>query len=166
MKPDEIAFVADMMVGRLARWLRIFGYDTLYDPQKPVRQWIPRLLSENRVLLTRNRQIESEVPPNRYFWVEPNQPDDQIREVVRAFDLDTNHFVFSRCLLCNEPVVPVEKKKVVGKVPPRVWETQNDFQQCPVCGRVYWKGSHLQRVLEHIRKIFSDSPKATFSVHL
>ncbi len=155
MEPSEIKFVADMMVGRLARWLRIFGYDTLYDPEKPVREWFPLLFEEKRVLLTRNRQIESDVPKALYFWVEPNQPEEQIRAVVQAFQLNVHSHLFSRCLLCNVPVVSVEKTTLSGKVPPLVWETHDTFWQCPSCGRIYWKGSHLQRVEEFIQTVFS-----------
>ena len=164
MKPDEITFVCDMMVGRLARWLRIFGYDTLYDPEKPVRDWVPLLLEERRVLLTRNRQIAPELPPELYFWVEPNQPDAQIRQVIEAFELDVQSHLFSRCLLCNVPVVPAEKAEVRDKIPPRVWQTHTEFWRCPHCGRVYWQGSHLKRVKEHIRNILADSPNSSISL--
>ncbi len=153
MTPDDISFVADMMVGRLARWLRILGYDTLYDPEKPVQEWIPVVLAEDRILLTRNRKITGQLPEKNYCFVEPNDPRKQLVQLVERFQLDTEHFLFRLCLLCSVPVVPVAKKQISGQVPPLVFETHQEFWQCPSCGRIYWRGSHLKRIKEFLAKI-------------
>ncbi|NOY79261.1 MAG: hypothetical protein GXO76_15520 [Calditrichaeota bacterium] len=153
MTPEDIAFAADMMVGRLARWLRILGYDTLYNPEKSVQEWIPTVLADDRILLTRNRKIAGQLPAENYYFVAPNDPREQVRDVLEKFQLDTEHFVFRLCVPCNVPVVSIAKEAVFGQVPPLVFETHHEFWQCPACGKIYWRGSHLQRVGEFIKKI-------------
>jgi len=153
MTPDEISFAADMMVGRLARWLRILGYDTLYNPEKSVQEWIPVVVADDRILLTRNRKIEGQLPKKNYYFVEPNDPREQLAELIERFQLDTERFLFRLCLLCNVPVVPVAKKEIVGQVPPLVFETHQEFWRCPACGRIYWRGSHLKRIREFLVRI-------------
>jgi len=153
MTPDDISFAADMMVGRLARWLRILGYDTLYDPEKPVQEWIPAVLADDRILLTRNRKIAGQLPEKNYYFVAPNDPREQLCAILEKFQLDTEHFVFRLCVSCNVRVVSIAKETVLGRVPPLVFETHHEFWQCPSCGKIYWRGSHLKRVEEFIKKI-------------
>ena len=137
----------------MARWLRILGYDTLYNPEKTVQEWIQVAMKENRILLTRNRKIADKIPEGNYYFITSNDPREQLANVVEKYHLDTEHFLFRLCLLCNVPVKSIAKEKAFGKVPPLVFETHQEFWQCPSCGRIYWRGSHITRVGEYIKKI-------------
>ena len=148
MKPR---FVADVMLGRLARWLRLLGYDVLYEHLAD-DVLIDLLRRQDRILLSRDRALVETVGDERAYFVRNQRVDRQVAEVVRRFGLDTENFLFTRCTLCNTLVVPVTLEEVKNKVPPYVASTQQEFWRCPGCGQVYWKGSHLGRAKQWLRK--------------
>ena len=146
-------FAADRMLGKLAKWLRILGYDTLYSRSLSNDKFL-ELADKDRVLLSRNTKILGKVPPDRLIFVEANDPKMQIREIVRLLGLKPNpHDFFTRCTVCNGLLDRVTSKDVIGKVPDHVWAAHRRFSGCTVCGRIYWQGSHLARSRQEIRRL-------------
>ena len=154
----ELKFIADTNVGKLARWLRLLGYDVAFIPNIDDGQLVRTALEQGRVVLTRDTQFMRRrlVTSGRLhaLLIEGDDPKTQVRQVIRTFNLATDDG-FSRCLECNEPLIPKLKEEVQCLVPSFVYETQDNFMLCPACRRIYWKGTHWQgmvRKLEEIRE--------------
>jgi uncharacterized protein len=149
-------FVADRMLGKLARWLRALGYDTLYLGGAG-DEVIRRELDEGRILLTRNRRARPWLRRGRVLVIEADDPREQLREVVRQLRLTlVQEALLSRCLGCNQPLVTVGKDEVRGDVPDYVWRTQPEFRRCQGCRRVFWSGSHAENMRHRLQADFSD----------
>ena len=145
-------FAADRTVGKLARRLRVLGYDTLFCSKTTDEflAWAER----GRILLSRNKALLGKTKPNQFVLIKPNNPLKQLRQVLGALDLtpQPNRF-FSRCAVCNGSLKRVNKQAVLGRVPDYVWTIYETFSACTVCGKLYWPGSHLARSR---RDIFHD----------
>ena len=150
-------FVADANVGRLAKWLRALGYDTIFHKDFDDDTLIRICLSEGRVLLTRDTRIlERRVVTTGQLTAMLIQDDDvlgQLKQVVGTLDLDSRKRRFSLCLVCNEPLVQAAKEEVHGEVPPYVFKTQYTFHRCPSCRKVYWQGTHWERMKAQLEKV-------------
>lgn len=143
-------FIADAPLGKLAKWLRILGYDTLYFQEKGLKKLLEKAERENRMILTRNRQLRKLLVEKKSLFITQNQPWLQLKEVIQAYNLEKSRKPFSLCLLCNQPLREIAKSKIEGKVPEYVYDTQNNFFTCPQCQRIYWPGTHLQGMEEKI----------------
>jgi hypothetical protein len=140
------------MLGRLARWLRILGYDTRYEAHVEDAALVQRALEEERVILTRDRALPEEFRVAALFLVEAERPEEQLRELVTRFQLDTEGRLFTRCSRCNSLLEPASRDQIAARVPARVLGDHQRFQRCPGCGRVYWEGSHVERIRRAIRR--------------
>ena len=142
----EIKFIADNNVGKLARWLRLIGYDTLLFKHKDDGQMIRTALKENRVILTKDSQFMKRrlvtTGTLKTVLVKQDDPESQVREVVKRLNLDYHFRPFSLCLECNRPLIARDKEQVRNLVPTRVFEAQTQYTQCPACHRIYWQGTH------------------------
>ncbi len=145
----EIKFVADVMVGKLARWLRVLGFDVIYSNVLDDDEIIRIAESENRIILTRDTGLSARRKQGGCLFIEDDNYRIQLRQVLDAFDLK-EFKVFSRCLECNTPLRPADKEEVFEKVPPFVYLTQERFAACPSCGRVYWHGTHADEMLKRM----------------
>jgi len=159
----EVRFIADSNVGRLAKWLRVLGYDTLFMDNKSDDNRLVRLAhDEGRVILTRDTHIlERRIVTTGQVPALLIQGDDlagQLRQVVAALELDLAHRAFSRCIECNQPLEPREKAQVRALVPPYVFRTQKAFAQCPQCGRIYWQGTHWRRMRQVLEELSTAAP--------
>jgi hypothetical protein len=146
---DDPRFVADVMLGRLARWLRALGYDTLYFRDAPDRRLLAVALSEGRRLLTRDAGLARRARESGLL-VRAEGLDAQIREVTLAYGL-AGPRALSRCLECNGLLAASPPETVRDRVPPYTFATRREFWTCRGCGRVFWAGSHvagIQRRLE------------------
>lgn len=132
------------MLGTLAKWLRILGYDTLYDPALDDHQLVRLARADDRVLLTRDTELARR-KGLRLLLVTSQELEDQIRQVVAELDLEPDG-ASSRCSVCNEPLRPMDRSLARERVPAYVADTQQSFKICPICQRVYWPGSHWQRM--------------------
>ena len=154
-------FIVDSNVGRLARWLRIAGFDTIFINDLDDNRLIRLALSEGRVLLTKDTQILKRrlVTSGRLkaILIEDDEVKAQLRQVVKALNLGDKIKPFTLCLECNQPLVPKEKEEIKGLVPPYVSQTQTQYMQCLACHRVYWRGTHWQRMSRELEKIVSTS---------
>ena len=150
---SEPRFAADAMLGRLARWLRALGYDTAYESDIPDAELVRLAILERRCILTRDRALPEEWRVDNVMLIGANAPLDQLAEVVAAFDLDYHTHLFTRCTICNLPVVEVVKENVADRIPPLVLAEHNAFWECRSCEKIYWKGSHVARMHRHLEQL-------------
>jgi uncharacterized protein len=148
---NEAQFVADAMLGKLAKWLRVMGIDVLYDPDGTDAQLLQCAERCGRILLTRNRRLMHRRGPAQRLYVESDYYHEQVRQVVHAFPLAESIQVFSRCLQCNSVLGAIAKQLVADKVPPYVYATQMIFKHCAVCDRLYWGGTHRDNMLRQLQ---------------
>jgi len=139
-----LRFLLDVHLGRLAAYLRMAGFDALYDNQAPDAELAGIVAREGRVLLTRDRYLLMRTEVDRGYWVRSAEPRQQLLEVVTRFDLAGSMRPFTRCLKCNRTLEEASRESVVERLPPRI--TEDGFRVCPACQRVYWKGSHHARM--------------------
>jgi uncharacterized protein with PIN domain len=153
----EMKFIADDNVGKLARWLRLIGYDTILLKQKDDAQMIKVALSENRVILTKDAQfMKRRLVTNgtlETIQIKQDTPRLQVQEVVKTLGLDYHFKPFSLCLECNRALVARDKEEAKNFVPARVFETQTQYTQCPACHRIYWPGTHWQAMGKELRDL-------------
>jgi hypothetical protein len=154
-------FIVDSNVGRLARWLRIVGFDTMFINDLDDNRLVRLALSEGRVLLTKDTQIlKRRVATTgrlKVILIESEEVKAQLRQVVKALNLGDKIKPFTLCLECNQPLVLSEKEDVKELVPPYIFQAQTQYMQCPACQRVYWRGTHWQRMSRELERIVSGS---------
>lgn len=142
-------FLADSMLGKLAKWLRLLGYDTLYQRDAEDRELVRIALQEDRVLLTRDNELAGRrMVRDRTLFIDSQSTWSQLRQVIRHFGLESENSLFTRCLVCNAVLEDIPKSSVEGLVPPYVYQTQDRFQRCPSCSRIYWRGTHVEHVMD------------------
>ncbi|MBC5781864.1 Mut7-C RNAse domain-containing protein [Ramlibacter sp. USB13] len=142
----DTRFAADAMLGRLARWLRVLGYDTWYDIAVADPVLVELAQAEARVLLTRDRHLLQELRPVRAHEVRQDDPLQQLRELVLALELPGPRMLFTRCLLDNAALVPVPPEEAEPLLPEGVRGLAATVRRCPACERLYWDGSHVRRM--------------------
>jgi uncharacterized protein with PIN domain len=153
---NNLKFIVDNNVGKLAKWLRIMGYDTLFFNGSDDSHMIATALAEGRVILTRDTQImRRRVVTNgqlKAILITSDEPEQQMRQVIRTLGLDCQFRPFAICLECNQPLVERSKQQVKELVPPYVFQTQSQYMQCPACHRIYWRGTHWQAMTKKLEK--------------
>lgn len=152
-------FLAESTLGRLARWLRLAGFNTLYDPHPPdAKRLIAICKSEGRTLLTRTRSIVR-MAGTIAVHIDANAPEDQIGQLIRQMRLQPEALrPLTRCACCNCRVEAVQAQELYGLVPEYVMQQHAEFKACPQCHHIYWRGSHAQRWLLRMDRWF-DFPK-------
>jgi uncharacterized protein with PIN domain len=157
-------FLADVMLGSLARWLRILGYDTCYDNRVDDDDLIARCVADGRIALTRDRRLIQRKALTKSIFINSDNLGGQLREVL-AFTGDhvDERLILTRCLECNRNLQPATRSAVRDLVPSYVYRTQPRFQRCPECNRVYWAGTHRERMMERIDRLLNSDrgPSAT-----
>lgn len=155
---DAPRFVADAMLGRLARWLRILGLDTVYDPSLDDPALVALADAEGRALLTRDRHLVEHLRPPRALLVRSDAALDQLREVVQEFGIGPPFGLFTRCPVCNGALRPATDEEAATLVPEQSRDVPGPVRRCPDCGRVYWQGSHTERMRRALVDAFPDWP--------
>ncbi|MGD9083178.1 MAG: Mut7-C RNAse domain-containing protein [Desulfobacterales bacterium] len=151
---SEICFAAEPTLGKLAKWLRILGFDTSYDPGFSTKETVDSG-GENRILLTRTERVRDGSFPQKCIFITSNNPFEQLREVIDMLGIIyTDTRPFSRCIRCNTRIQPVDKDSVRGNMPDFIWQTHDMFRICGRCRRIYWPGSHTQRSRDIIMRLF------------
>ncbi len=141
-------FIADAMLGRLAKSLRILGYDVSYDSGIDDASLKLAAVRERRIILTRDREVAATGLPVRVVLIESDHHTEQLRQVMVDVRLPVPDALFTRCLLCNVRVEDAPRADVEGSVPPYVFATQERFARCPRCGRIYWPATHVAHATE------------------
>ena len=151
-------FVLDVHLGRLARHLRLAGFDAEYRNDFADAELVERAVADRRILLTRDRGVLKHTAVTHGYAVRSTVPADQFREVLRRFDLFGRVAPFTRCLQCNFLLVETDATEVSSRIPPRVRARHTTFRMCQGCGRVYWAGTHHDRLSTFLRTALTEGP--------
>ena len=148
---SQLRFVADVHLGRLARQLRMLGFDTAYNSTWSKPQLLKTAVSENRILLTRQKAL-SQNPFLLTLIIESEHTAAQLAQVITHFG---RHHIdpFTRCMACNCVLERVPKANVLHLLQPATIQEFHHFWQCPQCSRVYWQGSHYQRMMQQVNQL-------------
>ena len=144
--PAEACFILDNHLGRLAAFLRMLGFDSMYRNDFEDSEMVALLENDPRILLTRDRQLLMRKAVLYGYCLRSLKPKEQLAEVVRRFDLAPLVHPFTRCLRCNGVLEPVEKATVLDQLEPKTKLYYDEFARCPDCAQIYWKGSHWERM--------------------
>ncbi len=151
----EIRFVVDHMLGKLAKYLRFMGYDVYYPPRDMDDDEIIRVArKEGRIVITRDKELAIRT---NGIYIDSVDYREQLKIVVKKFNLhiDKDKFL-SRCSICNEPLVKISKEEAREKVPEYVYQTHTEFYKCPKCHRIYWYGTHTERIERDLKEILGE----------
>ena len=147
-------FLADRMLGKLAKELRMLGYDTFYYQGADAHQMIQLARQEGRLILTRNTKLTPKRPEDRIIRVMEDNPFLQLKELIQKRHLSLNEEnLFSRCLLCNALIDEIPREEAEGKVPDFIFYQQKAFYRCPQCRRIYWQGSHQGNMRKRVAEL-------------
>jgi uncharacterized protein with PIN domain len=155
----EPKFILDVHLGKLAKYMRMLGLDTLYENNYEDDEIVKISIIEKRTILTKDLGILKRNEVTHGYWVRDTNPDKQILEIIERFDLKNILKELSLCLECNTPLVMVEKEKVLSKIPIKARKFHNDFYECPSCKKIFWKGSHYIKMKKIINDIIINSTK-------
>jgi uncharacterized protein with PIN domain len=150
----DVKFILDVHLGKLAKYLRLLGFDSLYTTTFRDDEIVELSVEERRIILTRDKILLRNHKITHGYWIRSDDPKSQIREVVERFDLGNKIETFTRCLECNSLIEPVAREAVEDRLPPKTKLYFNEFFVCQGCSRIYWKGSHYERM-----KNFAESLK-------
>jgi uncharacterized protein with PIN domain len=152
---DETRFVADAMLGKLTKWLRVMGIDVMYDPNATDAQLLQYGERGGRVVMTRDHRLMCRRGTVPRFYIESDYYHEQVRQVVQAFRLGDSIQAFSRCLQCNTLLCASSKPLVAARVPPYVQASQTIFKHCMICDRLYWGGTHRDQMLRQLQAMLN-----------
>ena len=152
----EHRFIVDINVGRLAKWLRAMGYDALLEREADDAELVVEVQRQGRILLTKDSFLTQRKAITsgqvRAVLIQFDDIWSQLRQVVDALDLDFSRG-FSLCIECNAPLEPRHKSELQHRVPPYVYSTQQEFMECPMCDKIYWRGTHWHNMLKELAKV-------------
>ncbi len=154
--PSNPAFLLDVHLGRLAHYLRLFGFDAEHHPGATDPDLAEQSAAGRRILLTRDRGLLMRRELWRASFVRTTDPREQIVEVLHRFALTTLVRPLTRCLECNGSLQVIAASEAISQVPVSVSEAHDDFSRCPSCQRIYWKGSHYRRMLKLVEQTLAD----------
>ncbi|GAB4351040.1 MAG: Mut7-C RNAse domain-containing protein [Candidatus Abyssubacteria bacterium] len=149
---EKPRFLADKMLGRLAKWLRILGYDTKYAFDLSDSDLLELAESENRILLTRDTLLTQRKKCRNYVFITSDHWREQLKQVYNEARLNKESLL-TICPVCNTSLNPVDKQSVEPSVPPYVYRTQEQFYRCGGCSRIFWPATHVSRILDEIDKL-------------
>ena len=147
------AFIADVHLRKLARLLRLLGFDTAHSNDYPDTEIVAIACDERRIILTRDRELLKHSAITHGYWIRSDHPLEQAREVVHRFDLTAQAQPFRRCLSCNGLVKPVDKRDVLSRIPPKTALWQDEYFICQACDKLYWRGTHFSRLQTMVDQI-------------
>jgi len=161
----ELKFIVDINAGKLVKWLRIMGYDSLLFTDKDDGKMVKIALNENRIILTKDTHIlERRLITSgkvKAILIEGDDPKQQLEQVVTTLELDFSYKPFSMCLECNLNLIERSKEQVSNLVPEHVFNTQTTYMECPSCHRIFWKGTHWQAMSDKLASFKKKKQKAS-----
>ena len=153
-KPLRVTrFVLDVHLGKLAKYLRLCGLDTLYSSHFTDREIIEISSSDRKIILTRDRDLLKNKKVTHGYWIRSDNPEEQLKEVLRRFDLKNNLHPFTRCLECNGIIKEVPVEEISNRLQQRTRKYYNRFWICKICERIYWEGSHYERMKKFMEEL-------------
>mgnify|MGYP005639465611 CR=1 FL=1 len=158
MVGENLKFLSDRMLGKLAKYLLMLGFDTLYFTKNDPFQLIDLAVKQNRIILSRDTKLKRFLNLPEHLFITEDLPEKQFRQVVESFKLRLDQKkLFTRCLCCNQRLLKKTPEEVKHLVPQYILTIHREFSICPQCKRVYWRGSHQKGMEEIIKKVFRDS---------
>lgn len=149
-----VKFAADAMLGRLAKWLRIIGYDTFFKADIDDAGLVEIARAEGRIILTRDAMLAGRLAASRHLLIGDDDPFAQLRQAVMELGLAiTEEALLTRCTVCNGALEEAPKEGVRGLVPEYVFGSNDSFTKCPSCGRLYWTGTHRARIAAKLQSL-------------
>jgi len=148
-----IKFICDVHLGKLARQLRMLGFDVLYERYYTDSEMIERALKGKRLILTRDQGILKQKRVNHGYWIRSTQVQEQLFEVINKFDLCNQIKPFIRCMICNGLIKAVEKSQIIEFIKVNTARHYDEFFRCSTCNKIYWKGSHYKKMENYIKRI-------------
>lgn len=152
----EPRFIADVMLGRLAKWLRIAGFDVLYSNRFSDDELVALSRSQGRILLSRDTRLLVRRTVRQFIFLESEKVQEQIRQILKTTEVAGLPGILTRCLECNETLAEISKDGLQGSVPPFVFRTQAKFKLCARCNKIFWAGTHRQAVLRTLARLLED----------
>jgi uncharacterized protein with PIN domain len=146
-------FILDVHLGRLARFLRLLGFDAYWENDLDDYEIIRCSVNDRRIILTRDKGLLANSQAINGYRILSQKPDEQLMEVFIRFDLKGHTQPFSRCMECNGLLDPVNKEEISDFLLPGTREYYSDFKKCSGCGRIYWEGSHYERMRKYIDSV-------------
>jgi uncharacterized protein with PIN domain len=156
LRPEPLRntlFILDVHLGKLARYLRMIGYDTYYRNDLEDNEIVSISIEENRIILTRDIQLLKNSAITHGYFVRDINPEKQLREIIGRFNLDLSGKLFSICMECNGRLKQVEKKEIEHRLEPGTQRCFNEFYLCQMCEKIYWPGSHYEEMKRMIDKL-------------
>ncbi len=150
-------FVADSMLGKFAKKLRLLGVDIKFFPDIEDSQLIKIALSERRILISSDRALcKRKIIRGMCFHLKNENLEEEIEIFLKEFKNTIEIKPFSRCMICNSPLINIQKENVIHLVPPYVYKNHDNFKKCPTCNRIYWKGTHMEKMEDFLEKILKN----------
>ena len=147
-------FILTLELGRLAKWLRILGFDAVYCLEANPSSLLIQALRDNRVILTRNLRLINKAKAAKCVQITSDEVNQQLKQLLKDLKIKPDKdIMFSRCIICNIELDKIDKQKIRDKVPEYVFKTQDEFFTCPSCQRIYWPGTHWGNVTKILEEI-------------
>ncbi len=152
---NMLKFIADCHLGKLAKYLRLMGFDTLFFPHIEDSELIDIANREKRTILTRDRELSQRknVP---VFFLDPINTREQLKILIKHYNLKEHPAPFSRCIVCNTLLQVIEKEKIIDRIPEKVKKYFDYFEYCPTCDRIYWQGDHYRHMMAFLEQVFKE----------
>ena len=149
---DDCKFITDASLGKLAKWLRLLGYNTIIFSGQSGREMLRLADAQSRIVLTRRQDMITRQFSGSLHLVEGIDFAQQLKEIIKKYSLKIDkNIMFSRCLKCNDKLVQTDREKVRDLVPVFVFENSSSYNICPACGNIYWAGTHQRNALQYLR---------------
>jgi uncharacterized protein len=149
----EPRFILDVHLGSLAKYMRLAGFDSLYRNDLTDEEIVSISLKEKRTILTKSRELLKRSGVTHGYWIRNTDVREQLKEVIQRFQLERFILPFTLCLECNSRLAETGKEEVEKELPPKVKLYHNEFKRCPGCGKIYWKGTHYEKMHRFIEKL-------------
>jgi hypothetical protein len=150
---NDLKFILDVHLGKLAKYLRLCGFDTFYKINCNDDEIISISVLDKRIILTRDKELLKNKKVILGFWIRSQHPEEQMKEVFRKFDLRKFVRPFTRCLECNGILEDIPKEEIIHRLMPNTRQYYDEYKKCSVCDHIYWKGSHYERMKKYIENI-------------
>ncbi len=146
-------FILDVHLGKTSRTLRMLGFDSLYDNEFEDAEIVQIAKKENRIILTRDIGLLKRADATHGYWVRSTNSEEQVKEILKRFDLFSQITPFKHCMACNGSIQEVNKEEILHQLEPKTRKYYTEFYQCLSCKKIYWKGSHYEKMNVYLKEL-------------